>query len=238
MRAVQRVSRSWKTVTSSGLTIISTPHAAGARLCVVVSRDRQQRLGRDVGHRREDRREHEEQERVVADDHARTSRAAAAPRARTRRRAGCSGRRSRTRAAASGSTPSQRWFQLPPIRKQAAERRADRDAEVLRDAHRRVRGLLPLGRDEVGDHRLVGRAAERAEGRQQREQRQPAPACCPRRASRPSGTSAWKPQPSRISGRRPMWSETCAAEVADGARERRRRPGRRSRERSARRAAP
>ena len=37
MRAVQRVSRSWKTVTSSGLTTISTPHAAGARWCVVVA---------------------------------------------------------------------------------------------------------------------------------------------------------------------------------------------------------
>ena len=34
---VQRVSRSWKTVTSSGLTIISTPQAAGARWCVVVT---------------------------------------------------------------------------------------------------------------------------------------------------------------------------------------------------------
>src|SRR6478736_51827 len=34
---VQRVSRSWKTVTSSGLTITSTPHAAGARWWVVVT---------------------------------------------------------------------------------------------------------------------------------------------------------------------------------------------------------
>ena len=56
---------------------------------------------------------------------------------------------------------------------EAAERRADRDAEVLGDAHRGVRGLLSLGRDEVGDHRLVGRAAEGAEGRQEREQGQP-----------------------------------------------------------------
>ena len=55
---------------------------------------------------------------------------------------------------------------------EAAERRADRDAEVLRDAHRRVGGFLSLRRDEVGDHRLVGRAAEGAERRQQREQRQ------------------------------------------------------------------
>jgi hypothetical protein len=29
--AVQRVSLSWKSVTSNGLTIINTPHAAGAR---------------------------------------------------------------------------------------------------------------------------------------------------------------------------------------------------------------
>src|SRR5260221_10923140 len=35
--AVQRVSRNWNTVTSRGLTIISTPHAAGARWCVVVT---------------------------------------------------------------------------------------------------------------------------------------------------------------------------------------------------------
>src|SRR4051812_16749741 len=41
--AVQRVRRSWKTVTSSGLTIISTPHAAGARWCVVVTE-----IGRSV----------------------------------------------------------------------------------------------------------------------------------------------------------------------------------------------
>src|SRR3954464_4971352 len=35
--AARRVRRSWKTVTSSGLRIISTPHAAGARWCVVVT---------------------------------------------------------------------------------------------------------------------------------------------------------------------------------------------------------
>src|SRR5258708_34734541 len=35
IEAVHRVSRSWNTVTSSGLTTISTPHVAGARRCAV-----------------------------------------------------------------------------------------------------------------------------------------------------------------------------------------------------------
>src|SRR4051812_11590015 len=35
--AVHRVNRSWNTVTSSGLTTIRMPQAAGARLCVVVA---------------------------------------------------------------------------------------------------------------------------------------------------------------------------------------------------------
>src|SRR5258707_15575638 len=34
---VQRVSRSWNTVTNNGLRTISTPQAAGARWCVVVT---------------------------------------------------------------------------------------------------------------------------------------------------------------------------------------------------------
>src|SRR4051812_33919334 len=37
MLTVQRVRRNWKSVTKSGLTIISAPHAAGARWCVVVA---------------------------------------------------------------------------------------------------------------------------------------------------------------------------------------------------------
>ena len=45
---------------------------------------------------------------------------------------------------------------------QAADRRAERDAEVRRDPDRRVPGLVPLRRDEVGDHRLVGAGSDRA----------------------------------------------------------------------------
>ena len=55
----------------------------------------------------------------------------------------------------------------------SAEHRPDRDAEVRSDAHRRIGGLLALGRDEVGDHRLVGCAAERAEDGQEGEEREP-----------------------------------------------------------------
>ena len=122
--AVQRVSRSWNDVTSSGLTIIRKPHAAGARWCVVVDRDRQQRLGRDVGHRREHRREHEEQERRVAHDHARTSRAAAALPVRRRRRAGCSATAIAKATAASTSAPSQ--VRPVPAERAAARRAAGR----------------------------------------------------------------------------------------------------------------
>ena len=91
---------------------------------------------------------------------------------------------------------------------QPADRRADRDAEVGGDANRRVRRLVALGRDEVGDHRLVGGAAERAEHRQQREQDEPGRHVCPT-AIRNNGTIAWKPQPTRISGRRPIRSDQC-----------------------------
>src|SRR5581483_5698450 len=59
---------------------------------------------------------------------------------------------------------------VPPDEQEAADRRPDRDAEVRGDAHRRVRRLVPLGGDQVGDHRLVGGAAQRAEDGQQREQ--------------------------------------------------------------------
>ena len=231
-RAVHRVSRSWKTVTSSGLTIISTPQAAGARLCVVVSRDRQQRLGRDVGHRREDRREHEEQERMVADDHAERPALRRARRARTRRRAGCSGRRSRTRAAASGSDAEPEVVPVAADQEQAAERRPDRDSEVAaRRAPTRTPASCRSGDDEVGDHRLVGRAAERAEDRQQRRAaRGPRRTLSPTK-SRPSGTSALEPPAEQ--DQRPAADPVrrVAAEVADDARQRRRRPGRRSRER-------
>ena len=55
---------------------------------------------------------------------------------------------------------------------QTADRRADRHAEVGRDAHRGVGHLLPLGRDEIGDHRLVGGIPQRAERRQQGEERE------------------------------------------------------------------
>ena len=61
---------------------------------------------------------------------------------------------------------------VPADQQEAADRRADRDAEVRRDPDGCVRGLVPLRRDEVGDHRLVCRAAERAEHRQEREQGQ------------------------------------------------------------------
>ena len=55
--------------------------------------------------------------------------------------------------------------QRPPSHEEehAADRWAHRDAEVRRHAHRRVRLLVLLRRDEVGHHRLPGRAAEGAE---------------------------------------------------------------------------
>ena len=95
------------------------------RRCEVVrgrERDRQQRLGCDVGHRREDRREHEEQERMVVDDH--TERAARGRR-RGRVRAGARyvAEGDRKRGAPPGArTPSHRG--ASSARRAGAGRRA------------------------------------------------------------------------------------------------------------------
>ena len=63
----------------------------------------------------------------------------------------------------------------PEDEQEPADRRPDDDAHVGRHAHRRIGRLAALRRDEVGDHRLADRAAERAEHARERERCQPGP---------------------------------------------------------------
>ena len=109
---------------------------------------------------------------MVADDHAERAARAAGPRARTLRRAGCSATRSRTRGGRSGRTPIHRWCQWPPIRSSPPSGGPIVTPRLPATRTAEYAGLALLRRDEVGDHRLVGGAAERAEDGQQREQRQ------------------------------------------------------------------
>ena len=174
-RAVQRVRRSWKSVTASGLRIIKAPQAAGARWCVVVTE-----IGSSVS---------VATYVIVANTEATMKSRNGESRMITRERAALRRPRRRVRPAARdvpaarSPKPTSREHEraepevLPVAadQQQATERRADRDAEVRGDPDRRVRRLVALGRDQVGDHRLVGGAAERAEHRQEREQRRGRP---------------------------------------------------------------
>ena len=69
--------------------------------------------------------------------------------------------------------PKKKNDQLRPISSSPPIGGPKSDAEVRRDAHRRVGRLVPLLRNEVGDHRRVGAAADRAADRRRRHQRQP-----------------------------------------------------------------
>ena len=119
----------------------------------------------------EDRREHEEQERMVADDHPE-----GAPLRRAARGIGPSARdvtpRNPIGERGQGKHAEPQVLPVTTDQQEAAERRPDRDPEIGRDPDRRVRSLALLRADEVGDHRLVGGTPERAEDREQGEQRQ------------------------------------------------------------------
>ena len=60
---------------------------------------------------------------------------------------------------------------MPADQQQTGDRRTEGDAEVRGDPNGRVGRFVALGRDEVGDHRLVGTLADRAEGSAQRHER-------------------------------------------------------------------
>jgi len=63
----------------------------------------------------------------------------------------------------------------PEHEQETADGGPDDDAHVGRHADRRVGRLAALRRDEIRDHRLADRAAERAEDARERERGQPGP---------------------------------------------------------------
>ncbi len=78
-------------------------------------------------------------------------------------------------AVARTSVPSQRCDQSPPIRSRPPIGGPITTPKLEAIANRRVRVDAAFRRDQVGDHRLVGGAAERAERRHQHQQDEPRP---------------------------------------------------------------
>ena len=122
-------------------------------------RDRQDDLEGDVDEPRERRRDEEEQERAVADDDAERvagrrllGRVVAVP--------GQVAQREHEAGEEQRGRPGEERRPAAEEEEQRAGRRPERDPEVGRHPHGRVRLLVPVGRHEVGDHRLARRASD------------------------------------------------------------------------------
>ena len=182
--------------------------APGRRLVAVAvdERDGQHDLVGDVVEPREDGRAEEEQERAGRRGSTASEPRSGGPSGANAPR--CGRKRNATSHAIAGEHRHGREERRPRAEdeQEPAERRPDHDPEVRGDAHRRVRRLVALRRDEVGDHRLRDRAAERAEHAGERQRREPGPLRVDS-ASRRSGYPTITAWPNRITRRRPIRSD-------------------------------